>query len=760
MLRRIKRLITLRRSLIFSMGLLVAWGIIWYIIPVCLSLPIGLVQPPTFGTTVLDKDGHILVSLPGDDYYHSYAAQLHEIPEPMIQATLAAEDKRFFSHSGVDFISLGRAVLSNLWSGRVVSGASTITQQLAKISSPPRPRTIGAKICEFFYARRIEMSFNKEEILEAYFQRLDYGNLRRGPHTAARFYFGKELNDLSLAEYAMLAGLPQGPSRLNPLKHPKQALERRQFVLERLREQGNYSDESILRAHHEPLITKLPKDKQLPLIPDLASDILEQNRKGIIKTTLSKPLQQGAIQIIHDELARLHAHNVTQAAVIVTDNSSGHILTLIGSADRNNPLGGQHDGTKLLRSPGSTLKPFVYAQAFEHGAYPGTILPDIPTIYRSPNGTDAPENYNKSYMGPISIRQALACSQNIPAMRALEIYGGTQKFQTLLHQLGFSEITKPADFYGFGIAIGNAEVSLRHLAAAYTCLARQGSYIPIVWEKSEQSPQQILKKSTCFLVSDILSDREARRASFHDSEVMNLPFKYACKTGTSSDYRDNWCMGFTKEFTVGVWVGNFDNSPMFKVGGMTGAAPIFARILSLAHSQRQANFPTPPDEVKQIHIDSRTGKQIGSCDIPKIYHATEWSPRDHLPNEASVDDYDEKKRVKLDSIYKDWVTRYIGENHAKWVLDEQLWTNTFSPKITSPVNRAHYVLDPELPHQGNTLKLESNLPPGGEWSCPSLHIYKKDNSFYLQLTPGTHTITLNHPILHITLKATISVSEI
>lgn len=760
MLRRIKRHITLRRSLIFSMGLLLTWGIIWYIIPMCMPLPIGLVQPPDYGTTLLDKDGQILVSLPGDDYYHSYAAKLHEIPEQMIQATLAAEDKRFFSHSGVDFISLGRAILSNLGSGRIVSGASTITQQLAKISSPPRPRTISAKICEFFYARRIEISFNKEEILEAYFQRLDYGNLRRGPHTAARFYFGKELSELSLAEYAMLAGLPQGPSRLNPLKHPKKALERRHFVLERLREQGSYSHESIARAHHEPLITKHQQEKLLALIPDLASDTLEQKRQGTIKTTLSKSLQQGAIQIIHDELARLQAHHVTQAAAIVIENSTGHILALIGSADRNNPLGGQHDGTKLLRSPGSTLKPFVYAQAFEHGAYPGTILPDIPTIYRSPNGTDAPENYNKSYMGPISIRQALACSQNIPAMRALEIYGGTGKFLALLHQLGFSEITKPADFYGFGIAIGNAEVTLRHLAAAYTCLARQGSYIPLVWEKSDQSPRQILKKSTSFLISDILSDREARRASFQDSEVMNLPFTYACKTGTSSNYRDNWCLGFTKEFTVGVWVGNFDNSSMLNVGGMTGAAPIFARILSLAHTQQQASFPSPLDDVKKIHIDSRTGKQITSVDIPEIYRTNEWSPIDHLPSEASADDYDDKKRVKLDSIYTDWFTRYIGPNHPKWVLDEQLWTNTFSPKITSPINRAHYILDPELPNQGNSLKLESNLPQGGKWSCPSLQIYKKDNSAYLQLKPGTHTITVDHPTLQISLKATISVSEI
>lgn len=228
----------------------------------------------------------------------------------------------------------------------------------------------------------------------------------------------------------------------------------------------------------------------------------------------------------------------------------------------------------MPRSPGSALKPFVYAQAFTLGAYPGTVLPDVPTTYRSAHGLEAPQNYNKTYMGPISIRKALACSQNIPAMRALGSFGRPVPPVEIVEGPGvWQGIDGNALHYGLGLAIGNAEVTLRDLTAAYACLAREGKAVTLNLEKApagESSPERsVLPAASCFLVADILADREARRATFGDHELMNLPFRYACKTGTSSDFRDNWCVGFTREITVGVWVGNFDASPMRQVGGMT-----------------------------------------------------------------------------------------------------------------------------------------------------------------------------------------------
>lgn len=750
-----------RKTLLWAAGGVgAAWLLAWYAVPWLVLLPEGLLHPQEHGALVLDRGGERIATLPGPDYYHTEPVRLREVPDMLLKATLAAEDKRFFSHGGADFLALARAVAANAAGAEVVSGASTITQQLAKNANPPALRNLPAKTREFFQARRMEMSMSKEEILENYFNRLDYGNLRRGPAAAARFYFGREMSRLSLAECALLAALPQGPSFLNPLRHPERALQRRNLVLRRMREEGMFPAGMVNRALEEPLFSAGTEEGRQPLAPHVTAALMHAGRTGEVRTTLDASLQRGALEIVKREIGRLKGHHVTQAAVVVVENATGNILCLIGSADRNHPAGGLLDGTTLPRSPGSALKPFVYAQAFVLGAYPGTVLPDVPTTYRSAHGLEAPQNYNRAYMGPISIRQALACSQNIPAMRALGMFGGPARLLKLLNHLGIRSIQGDAGRYGLGLAIGNAEVTLRELTGAYACLARGGSFLPLKLEQGPSVPERpVLPAEACFLTADILADREARLAAFSDAEVMNLPFRYACKTGTSSDFRDNWCVGFTREITVGVWVGNFDASPMKQVGGMAGAAPVFAGIMKLAHRDRTPSFPRAAPGMVRIRIDARTGRREGTLPLPRAHVREEWASPETMPQEASAGDYDAEGRACLDSRYTEWFTSPSCTVGDAYCLLPEAWSGE-APRILVPADGSRLVLDPEMPGAGRRLKLRSNLPAGAVWSCPTLTIMQYGDEASALLEPGVHVITVRHPELKLEQRAAVTVREL
>ena len=750
-----------RKTLLWTAGgLAAAWLLAWYAVPWLVPLPEGLLHPEERGAVVLDRDGGRIATLPGPDYYHTEPVRLREVPDMLLKATLAAEDKRFFSHGGADFLALARAAAANAAGGEVVSGASTITQQLAKNANPPARRNLWTKAREFFQARRMEMSMSKEEILESYFNRLDYGNLRRGPAAAARFYFGREMARLSLAECALLAGLPQGPSFLNPLRHPERALERRNRVLRRLEEEGMFPADMVNRALQEPLFSAGTEEGRQPAAPHVTAALMHAGRTGEVRTTLDASLQRSALEIVRRELERLKGHHVTQAAVIVVENATGNILCLVGSADRKHPAGGLMDGTSLPRSPGSALKPFVYAQAFVLGAYPGTVLPDVPTTYRSAHGLEAPQNYNRAYMGPVSVRQALACSQNIPAMRVLDTFGGPSRLLKLLENLGIRGIQGDAAHYGLGLAIGNAEVTLRDLTGAYACLARGGSFLPLKLEQGASVPERpVLPAEACFMAADILADREARMAAFHDRELMNLPFRYACKTGTSSDFRDNWCVGFTREITVGVWVGNFDASPMKQVGGMDGAAPIFAGVMRLAHRNLAPSFPGPPPGMVRIRIDSRTGKRAEGLDLPQAHVREEWASPETMPQPASPADYDAVGRAYLDSRYTEWFTSPSCTVGNTFCLLPRAWSGE-APRILVPADGSRLALDPELPGGGRRLKLRSNLPAGAVWSSPTLTVVQYGEEASVLLEPGAHVITVRHPELNLEQRSSITVREL
>lgn len=728
-------------------------AVLLWIVPLFYAVPnLDAWQPP--GVTVRDRNGFALAHLPSPDHYRGSHTPYELLPPDLVAATLAAEDKRFFSHGGVDFAATLRAAWSQIAPGVKKSGASTVTQQLVKLSSLPSPRTLPTKFREIMTARRMEMTIDKRTILAAYFDRLDYGNLRTGPGAAAEYYFGRRPDQLSLAQTALLAGLPQSPSRLNPMRNPEQALTRRNWILSRLQEEFHYDPARIERAKKEPLELAARPDEPV-LAPHLLSKIMRENAaSGETHTTLDAGLQQEAQRAVADVMASLSDRRVTQAAVIVLHNPTGEILAWVGSSSRRDPRGGQLDGALTPRSAGSTLKPFVYALAFGQGHWAGEVLADVPVTYRTANGFDAPKNYNNDYRGPLSAREALACSQNIPAMSLLESSGGPDELVALLRRLGFATVDRAPSHYGLGLAIGNAEVRLFDLVNAYGVLARRGLAFDSTWKRREQlpAPRRVMNEDACFVVTDILADNRARTAAFGPASPLAFDFPCAAKTGTSSDYRDNWCVGYTAEVTVGVWVGNFDFSRMRDVSGVSGAGPVFHRIMEQAHRRYPSSFPPPSPGVVRVRIDQRNG--LLCEDGP--HAVTEWAFRDSLPQKAGADDYDEQGRAVLDSRYRAWFVSESNRLSSLYGLSPRCWGGE-SPRIIVPPDQSTLAIDPELPGGGRIVRLHSNLPDGADWQCETLKVVDDNGHPAVELEPGVHTIRAIHPQEGLSAESTVRV---
>lgn len=705
------------RWLLWGLGsLLLLCVLTWYTLPWFITPP---ALPVAQNRQVFDRNGEFLGLIPGADGYRSQG--LTELPQELARCLVAAEDARFYSHGGVDLLATGRAAWNRL-RGTSLSGASTLTMQLAKLCNPPAKRDYAAKIRETLQARALEYRHSKDELLLAYLNTADFGNQCRGAEAAALFYFGKRAADLATHEAALLAALVRAPSRLDPLRHPKAALVRRNAILSKL---GEPTDAPLgVQARRISAPTFLGKEP------------------GTL--TLDAALQNDVAAIALDELQHLYRNNASQAAVVVIDNRSGELLVAMPAADPASPRGGQLNGTAIPRSAGSTLKPFVYLQAFGHGAWPGTVMADVETLYRSEDGIRAPGNYNDLYMGPISIRKALGCSQNIPAMEALSRFGGETALLNMLRDLGMN-ISGDRKEYGLGLAIGNAHVTLTRLACAYSTLARGGSMLPLHTHlPHEQTPAKpLLNPLHCYQIAHILSDPGARAATFGAAEHLHFPFRCAAKTGTSSDFRDNWCCGYTAEFTVAVWVGNFDNSPMQNISGISGAGPIFHRVMLRLQEYNRAplSFPARPEGLSEVAIDTRTGT-----------HATDRTPRPCRATELATPEQlaalpephlDPRGRAILDARYADW---YPGcsVKHL-FALDAAASTHR-RPAILIPAHGTTAILDPTLPHNGRYLELRATMPAATtRWSSPSLDIVQRNGRTYAILTPGRHTIRASAP---------------
>ncbi len=745
---------SLRRKRVLLPGTVLAAALFgWFLLPLFLPLPAALTANPTASPVLLDRHGKPLHHLVLPDFSRSAPVALDEVPADLIACTIAAEDKRFRSHGGIDLLATARAAKDAALHRRTVSGASTITQQLVKLSSPAAPRTIRTKLREALLARHLEMKWSKDQILAAYLNRLPYGNHRSGPAEAARFYFQKPLADLSLGESALLAGLPQAPSRLDPIKHPQRAVARRGIVLDRLAK--TYDASRISAARAEPLNLRPLPDK--PVAPWLPASFDPSSANT--RLTLDAALQEDVEAIVREELDKLSASNLKHAAVVVLDNETREILALVSSGDWRDPNGGQLNGALVPRSPGSALKPFTWLLGFEKGGlHPGSIVADIPTRFRTKEGLDAPENYDRTFRGPVPVREALACSLNVPAMRALNDLGGPAPLHRLLLDLGLDTIGPDAAPYGLGLTLGNAPVRLLDLANAYATLSEGGIHREArLWmvdggrpmadknAKAAAAPQStICHLTSAYLIADILADPVARAPSFGRKGPLELPFRCAAKTGTSSDFRDNWCLGFTARFTVGVWAGNFDNSPMKGLSGVAGAGPVFHRAMLRLHRDMKPEWLERPAGLVEVALDPLTGKRMADpSSVPSVKKDRSTIvqlPADRLPLAASPSDRDAEGRVLLDSSYSEWFASEHNRRRSEFALAADRPAE-LPLRILAPRDGTTYLLDPELPN-GGVLHLATNLPGEATWSSETLEVTPGGVEALARLKPGSHVLTV------------------
>lgn len=717
----------------------------WWVVPWFMPLPKILLQSPSGSGLILDRHGIPLARLTLPDSTRSLPVGFSDLPRTIIDCTLAAEDKRFFSHGGVDLLATIRAIKDLIAHRKIISGASTITQQLIKISSTPARRTPLTKIRESLTARHLEMKWSKEEILTAYLNRLDYGNRRIGIAEAARFHFQKPLADLSLAEAALLAGLPQSPSRLNPLRHPQRAIKRRDTVLQRLAAEKKYDATNIRNALAEPLALRpLRENQNAPWIRSISRP---QSNETTTRCTIDATLQNDFEKIVSEETAKLKDANLRHAALVCIHNPTGEILALVSSANWHDPRGGQFNGALTPRSPGSTLKPFTYLLAMQNNQRtPASIIADIPSPYRTPQGLDLPENYDRKYRGPVTLRAALACSLNIPAMRELNALGGPAILHQTLLDLGLKSLGDNTLEFGLGLTLGNAPVRLLELTNAYSTLARLGRHLdPTLYpeKKSPPAPSLSLSQSSAYLIADILSDPNARAPSFPPGGPLDLPFRCAMKTGTSSNYRDNWCIGYTPEFTIGVWAGNFENQPMKNLSGIAGAAPIFHRAMIRLHQNQKPTWFTRPAGLMEITIDARNGKLIQAN--PQNPHArTELVPTWNQPAIAIPADYDDAGRALLNETYADWFASPHNHRQHELALNPSPDSQQ-TLRIISPADGTTMLIDPDIPTRSHHFRPVTNLPGTARWSSSTLRIESAQPEPLIHLSPGTHQLTATNP---------------
>ncbi|MEH2277104.1 MAG: penicillin-binding protein 1C [Nostoc sp.] len=732
-----------------------------------------------------DRNGLPLGTLLTRDQEHTSVIPLNQVSPQFIHAILAAEDGSFYDHGALDMKAVVRASKEAIHAKRIVSGASTITMQLARMLDPV-PRNFSGKVSEVWLSWRLTAGMNKDEILCAYINRLPMGGNIYGVEAAARTYFSIPASELNLAQASLLAAIPNNPTYFNPYEHWERLKQRQKYVLNRMVQEGYISGAIAARTHTEKVVfqsrqqgiiaaphflfwlanqippTSLEKQGYVsPLLTGARGD------QSVIRTTINRPLQQFVEAQVQQVISSLAANNVHDAAALVIDNRTGEVLAYVGSPDYFNEAKlGRNDGVQALRQPGSTLKPFVYELALEKDLiHPNTILADVPAHYAIPGAKlYSPTDYTERFLGPVRVRIALANSLNVPAVRVLEKVG-VETFLERLHQLGFEHLNQTPEHYGLGLTLGSGEVTLWELARAYVTMARLGDAIPLVStfsnspiqnrstepSRSRSVPQESPKSKISFekfategdssynfclrhatrtqnstriwqLITNMLSDSHARATAFGVDSVLNLPFPSAVKTGTSSNFRDTWTVGFTTDYTVATWVGNFNGEPMRQVSGVTGAAPLWNRIMLHLHEhQEPAGFP-PPEGLVQLPVCAISGlRPTPDCtSVVQEY----FYPEDKIA-------YERENKFNLPPEYDEWLAKQQQSNFTSTNL-----------KILSPHNGDLFLLYPgEEAKQKLEFKLAGNKFAPVEWWLNGEKLDTNSaNSLFWYLRPGKWTL--------------------
>jgi len=658
-------------------------------------------------TVVLDRHGVPLQRVRTDPSQRRLDwVPLQQVSPALRHALLLSEDRRFHEHSGVDWSAVGAAAWGNLWNTRT-RGASTVTMQLAglldeDLATPPGGRSVRAKLGQARMAWQLERAWSKEQILEAYLNRVAFRGEVVGIGALSATLFKKLPSGLDAEESAIAAALVRAPNA-----KPSQVAQRACGVL---RMQGRGAACETLATWTQQLLASRggePPDRDAQLAPHLARRLLAAlaSRPATLRTTLDAQLQRHARDTLRGHLAELRERHVEDGAVIVIDNASGEVLAWVGSSGALSQAA-DVDGVNAPRQAGSTLKPFLYAQAIEQRwLTAASLLDDSPVGLATAAGLYLPENYDHRFKGPVSVRTALGASLNVPAVRALVLVT-PERFAQRLRALDL-KLARNGDFYGHSLALGSPEVTLASLANAYRTLANGGLLTPLRLQPGEaaRAPQRVMEARASFIVADILADREARVPSFGLDNALSPRYWAAVKTGTSKDMRDNWCIGFTRRHTVGVWVGNASGEPMWDVSGVSGAAPVWRAVMDELerHTMRTAGRPLAP------------AMPAGVLSRPVRFEPAVEPPRNEL---------------FLAGTEQPVVTASSARGQA-------------STLIVSPADRSIVALDPDIPPQAQRLRIAAvdGVPATWSWRMNGQRIGSA-KAMQWAVWPGVHRLEL------------------
>lgn len=693
-------------------------------------------------TRILDRNGNVLYEILDPSAGRRTYVPLDKISPFLVAATVATEDKGFYSHPGFDPMAIMRAFIQNYRGGDTISGASTITQQLARalLFSPEErnEQSYNRKIREAILAAEITRRYTKDEILELYLNEIYYGNLAYGVQAAAETYFNTTADKLTLGQAAFLAGLPQAPAVYDVYTNSEVTFSRLEDVLV-LMYQSSQEQGCIYVSNNSRRICLSPVDITNASVqmrnfefdsPDIEirsphwvnyiRSLLEEQfdpqtiyRSGFtVYTTLDPALQSHAEETIKEHLRTLENRNANDGALVAIRPATGEILAMVGSTDfYSEDISGQVNMVTNPRQPGSAIKPITYLAAFEQGLTPATLLWDVPSEFPPSGSPDDPRppykpvNFDGKYHGPVTIRSALANSYNIPAVKTLEFIGiyddpsndWKDGFISTAERLGITSLTR-AD-YGLSLTLGGGEVTLLELANAYATIANNGRYLPpvsitrildhngdLIFDYQQPAGVQVIRSEHAFLITSILSDNEARSPAMGENSVLNLPFPSASKTGTTNDFRDSVSMGYTPDIAVGVWVGNADYSPMNNVSGIQGAAPIWGNYMKTAVPIITGGQPSTfvrPGGIVESEICEISGTE-----------PSKWCPRNRIEYFAG----DQPPLPKEDDLWKEILV--------------DTWTGLQASSECSEYPEEQFVLNVLDPWAKKWLK---NNPHGKEW---------------------------------------------
>ncbi|KTE15989.1 penicillin-binding protein 1C [Sphingopyxis sp. H115] len=646
-----------------------------------------------------DRDGRLLDSERVNFERRRLAwVPLDDISPAVRDAVVQNEDRRFWSHGGVDWLAVASAVRTRLaigGGGDRSRGASTLAMQLAAFLDPslaqPGQRDWRTKIRQMRAAQALAANWSHEQMLEAYFNLLPLRGEAQGIGAGAQSLFGKTPAQMSRTDAALFAGLLPSPAA------GAEALGRRACRI------AHAKDCSAIRAAAATLVSGEHAARFDPaLAPHLAVRLLDQPGKRVT-TTIDRRIQTAAIVALRRQLSGLGAARVRDGAVVVLDNATGEVLAYVGGVGLKSTAASV-DGANARRQAGSTLKPHLYAQVIEHGwLTAASILDDSPVQLDTASGLYVPKNYDRSFKGPVSVRHALAASLNVPAVRALVI-DDVQQFRDRLWALGYHGLVEDGEYYGFSLALGSAEVSLVEQANAFRTFANQGRYSSVRFTPKEKAgaTHQIVSPAAAFIVGDILADASARADAFGADSALRLPFWAAAKTGTSKGMRDNWCIGFTDRFTVAVWVGNLEGDSMRAVSGTSGAAPVWRDVMMALHAGSPGRSPAIPDGV-------------------------------------------EARRISLPGTREPPRREYFlaGTAQSEMAAAPQAARR---PRITSPVSGSVYALDPDIPLDRQRLAVTvSGSVTGYRLILDKKPLGDADGGQQILPRPGSHMLALVDP---------------